>query len=51
MDVQIKNFERGSIHTEMKRKRESSELLEKYLKTFDDLNVAYIFYVKKKLNI
>ena len=41
-NVQITNFEHERIHTDIKRKRnkESTELLENYLKTLDDLNVA-----------
>ena len=39
-NVHITNFERERIHTDIKRKKESTELLENYLKTLDDLNDA-----------
>ena len=40
MDIQIKNFKREKMIEEIHRKKESTELLENYLKTLDDLNVA-----------
>ena len=41
-NVQITNYERERIHTDIKRKRkkESTELLENYSKTLDDLKVS-----------
>ena len=40
MDVQIKNFKREKMIEEIHRKKESAELLENYVKTLDDLNIA-----------
>ena len=40
MGVQMKNFELKRIHSDNKRKKQSDKLLEKYLKSLDDLNVA-----------
>ena len=40
MDVQIRNFKREKMIVEIQRKKESSELLENYMKILDDLDVA-----------
>ena len=40
MDVRIKNFKREKMIDEIQRKKEYTELLEKYVKTLDDLNAA-----------
>ena len=40
MDVLIKNFKREKMIDEIQRKKESTEILENYVKILDDLNSA-----------